>query len=60
MTVGSSVSSASVTCDTSYDQLLVIGCQPKGDGADRRGIVVYDDRVVIYNFTQQKALHTLT
>lgn len=60
MTVGASVSSASVTCDTSYDQLLTIGCQPKGYDADRCGIVVYDDRVVIYNFTKQQTLHTLT
>ena len=47
-------------CDTSHDQLLVIGCQPKDDGADKKGIVVYDDRLVIYNFTKQQALHTLT
>lgn len=60
MTVRESVASSFLMCDTSHDQLLVIGCQPKDDGADKKGIVVYDDRLVIYNFTKQQALHTLT
>lgn len=60
MNIGEKASAANVTCDTSYNQLLIIGCQPKDDGADRRGIVVYEDRLVIYNFTKQQILHTLT